>query len=363
MTMLPITYGYARVSKADDEAKNLDTQILELQRHGIRPELIFTDIASGRSMNRPGWQDLMSRIQPGDTVVIAFLDRLSRSFEDGVRIQAELTQRNIAIVALRENIDTREGSAAAKFFRRSMLAQGAYQVDSASERIKLGLDRARAEGKRVGQPSGAVFRPDGAVPPDGPGRGRTPADRPGDAVLAGHGEEGPGGWLGRFLRPRRPAVWIPRSIHIHSQGLPLTSRSAQPPVDVEAGVVAGGKDDHGGGSRVFQSVVMLEGNPQVRCDVCQVPAPSPIPFGPGTAGGLRAVQPPHTERPEAVPTHSPVQGCPVEAGVANQGHPFQQAAQLRLQPGNRCAVSGHIPIDSVDTHIPGSERLFGVDQE
>ena len=33
-----------------------------------------------------------------------------------------------------------------------MLAQGAYQVDSASERIKLGLERARAEGKRVGRP-------------------------------------------------------------------------------------------------------------------------------------------------------------------------------------------------------------------
>ena len=33
-----------------------------------------------------------------------------------------------------------------------MLTQGAYQVDSASERIKLGLERARAEGKRVGRP-------------------------------------------------------------------------------------------------------------------------------------------------------------------------------------------------------------------
>ena len=152
MTMIAVTYGYARVSKADDSSKNLDTQILELQRHGIREDLIFTDIASGRTMNRPGWQDLMSRIQTGDTLVVAFLDRLSRSFEDGVRIQMELTQRDIAIVALRENIDTREGSAAARFFRRSMLAQGAYQVDSASERIKLGLDRARAEGKRVGRP-------------------------------------------------------------------------------------------------------------------------------------------------------------------------------------------------------------------
>ena len=152
MTMLPVTYGCARVSKADDEAKNLDTQILELQRHGIREDLIFTDVASGRTLKRSGWQDLMSRIQPGDTLVVAFLDRLSRNFEDGVRIQADLTHRDIAIVALRENIDTREGSAAAKFFRRSMLAQGAYQADSASERIKLGLDRARAEGKRVGRP-------------------------------------------------------------------------------------------------------------------------------------------------------------------------------------------------------------------
>ena len=83
---------------------------------------------------------------------MAFLDRFSRNFEEGVRIQAELTRKDIGIVAVRENTDTREGSAAAKFFRRSMLAQGAYQVDSASERIKLGLERARTEGKRVGRP-------------------------------------------------------------------------------------------------------------------------------------------------------------------------------------------------------------------
>ena len=78
----------------------------------------------------------MSRLRPGDTLAVAFLDRLSRNFEDGVRIQADLTERNIGIVALRENIDTSDGSAAAKFFRRSMLAQGAYQVDSTSERIR-----------------------------------------------------------------------------------------------------------------------------------------------------------------------------------------------------------------------------------
>ena len=94
----------------------------------------------------------MSRVEPGDTIVVAFLDRFSRNFEEGVRIQAELTGRDIGIVAVQESIDTSDGSAAAKFIRRSMLAQGANQVDSASERIKLGLDRALAGGKQVGRP-------------------------------------------------------------------------------------------------------------------------------------------------------------------------------------------------------------------
>ena len=152
MTMLPVTYGYARVSRADDDSKNLDTQLQLLAEHGIRPELVFTDVASGRTLQRPGWQDLMARLRSGDTLVVAFLDRLRRNFEDGVHIQAELTRRDVAIVDLQENIDTPEGSAAARFFRRSMLAQGAYQVDSASERIKLGLERARSSGKRVGRP-------------------------------------------------------------------------------------------------------------------------------------------------------------------------------------------------------------------
>ena len=137
--MIPVTYGYARVSKADDESKNLDTQFMVLAEHGIRSDLVFFDMASGRNLQRSGWQELMTRVQEGDTIVVAFFDRLSRKFEDGVRIPAELTRRNIGIVAIRENIDTREGCAAAKFFRRSMLAQGAYQVDSAS-------------GRRVGRP-------------------------------------------------------------------------------------------------------------------------------------------------------------------------------------------------------------------
>ena len=42
MTTLPVTYGYARVSKADDDSKNLETQLRILADHGIRDHLVFT---------------------------------------------------------------------------------------------------------------------------------------------------------------------------------------------------------------------------------------------------------------------------------------------------------------------------------
>ena len=119
----------------------LDSGRSDILRRGQRPDL-----------NRTGWLDLMSPVQPCDNIVVASLDRFSRNFEEGVRIQAEPTRRAIAIVMVRENIDTTDEGPVAKFFRRSMFAQGARQVESASERIKLGLDRIRAGGKQVGRP-------------------------------------------------------------------------------------------------------------------------------------------------------------------------------------------------------------------
>ena len=147
-----VTSGYARVSKADDEARNLETQLRLLDDHGVRPNLIYRDVASGRSLDRSGWQALMDVVRPGDTIAVAFLDRMSRNFEEGVRIQADLIERDIGIVAIRENIDTRDSTAAGKYFRRAMLAMGAYQVDATSERIRDGQARARGEGRRIGWP-------------------------------------------------------------------------------------------------------------------------------------------------------------------------------------------------------------------
>ena len=111
------------------------------------PDLVFSEVASGRNLQRPGEQEVMDRVQDEDNIVVAFLYRLSRNPWDGLH-PAQHRHRGHP-----ENIDTQVGSTAAIFFRQSMLAQGPYQVDSASERFRLALERACAGGKRVGRPT------------------------------------------------------------------------------------------------------------------------------------------------------------------------------------------------------------------
>ena len=150
--MIPVVYGYARVSKADRDERNLETQLRELEAYGIRQEHIYTDVATGLNLARAGYVTMRSKLRQGDTVVVVWLDRLSRNFTDGTLIQAELANLGIGLVSIREGIDTSDGSPAAQLYRRMMLAQAAYQVESTAERVRVGQDRARADGKEIGRP-------------------------------------------------------------------------------------------------------------------------------------------------------------------------------------------------------------------
>ena len=71
------TYGYIRVST---ERQNLERQVRTMHALGIGGDALFQDRASGKSLDRPGWQSLMGMVGSGDLVVIDALDRLGRDF-------------------------------------------------------------------------------------------------------------------------------------------------------------------------------------------------------------------------------------------------------------------------------------------
>lgn len=73
------TYGYARVSTRE---QNLDRQIEALKQCGIDERDIITDKASGKDLNRQGYQSLKNTmLRDNDTLIIKSLDRLSRNKE------------------------------------------------------------------------------------------------------------------------------------------------------------------------------------------------------------------------------------------------------------------------------------------
>lgn len=69
--------GYARVSSI---GQNLDRQIVELRKY-VPEENIVVDKASGKNLDRPGYQALKGALglRKGDVLVIKSLDRLSRN--------------------------------------------------------------------------------------------------------------------------------------------------------------------------------------------------------------------------------------------------------------------------------------------
>lgn len=72
--------GYARVSTKE---QNLERQIKALSEY-VDEGMIVTDKASGKDLNRPGYQSLkygIGKLTEGDTLYIKSIDRLSRNKE------------------------------------------------------------------------------------------------------------------------------------------------------------------------------------------------------------------------------------------------------------------------------------------
>lgn len=73
-------FGYARVSTKE---QNLDRQLIALQEAGVSERDIITDKASGKDLERTGYQALKNNmLREGDTLIVKSLDRLSRNKEE-----------------------------------------------------------------------------------------------------------------------------------------------------------------------------------------------------------------------------------------------------------------------------------------
>mgnify|MGYP002018963489 FL=1 len=93
--------GYARVSTGDQDVSG---QTMRLEKAGAIK--VFTDVMSGKSMERPGLAELIAYARKSDTLAVVRLDRLGRSLAELLSTVETLRGQGIALLSLEEKIDT-----------------------------------------------------------------------------------------------------------------------------------------------------------------------------------------------------------------------------------------------------------------
>ena len=136
--------GYARVSTADQDVAG---QTMRLAQAGAIK--VFTDVRSGRTVQRPGLDALLAYARKGDTLAVVRLDRLGRSLGELLTTVAMLKERGIGLISLEEKIDT--NSAAGELVFHVFGAIAHFERRLIAERTKDGIAAARARGKRPGR--------------------------------------------------------------------------------------------------------------------------------------------------------------------------------------------------------------------
>jgi DNA invertase Pin-like site-specific DNA recombinase len=150
---------YARVSTSNG-SQTCENQLLELRRYCDARGWTATEFVdpgvSGAKDRRPALDELLkaAKRRKFDVLVCWRLDRLGRNLRHLILLIDELQSLGVAFVSLAEGIDAT--TPAGKLQLHILGAIAEFERGRIQERVKAGLARAKAQGKRLGRPERQV---------------------------------------------------------------------------------------------------------------------------------------------------------------------------------------------------------------
>lgn len=124
-------FGYARVSTA---GQDLQAQIETLKKNGC--DKIFSEHFTGTKTDRPKFNELLSLLKEGDTLMVTKLDRFARSATQGSELVKELIEQGIKVNIL--NMGLLDNTPASKLVRNIFFAFAEFERDMIVERTQEG---------------------------------------------------------------------------------------------------------------------------------------------------------------------------------------------------------------------------------
>ncbi|MEP3040726.1 MAG: recombinase family protein [Roseibium sp.] len=148
---------YLRVSTDHQTIENQRRDLEEVAgRLGWKIVMVLADEgvsgAKGRD-RRPGFDKLHKAVTRREIDLIASwsVDRLGRSLQDLVGFLSEINARGVDLYLHKQGLDTSTPAGRAMFGMLGVFAE--FERAMISERVKSGLARAKASGKKLGRPS------------------------------------------------------------------------------------------------------------------------------------------------------------------------------------------------------------------
>ena len=135
-------YGYCRVST---KAQQKDGYSLEEQRKQILEKYpdaeVYMEAYTGTKLNRPIFDELISKMKTGDTLAVCKMDRFARNTQEGLLVIQNLFKRGIAVHIF--NVGLLEDNPMGKFFITIMLSVAELERNQIIERTQTGRRAAR----------------------------------------------------------------------------------------------------------------------------------------------------------------------------------------------------------------------------
>ena len=146
-------YGYARCS-TNEELQDINRQIRELTQLSAAEENIYREYESGIKNDRVELQRLLSAVEAGDTIVATEVSRITRSTKQLCEIIELAKDRHIKLVLGSFIVDcTKELDPMTEGMLKMMGVFSELERNIISQRVKSGLQNAKAKGVAIGRPA------------------------------------------------------------------------------------------------------------------------------------------------------------------------------------------------------------------
>ena len=146
-------FAYARCS-TNETKQNIDRQIRELKDAGA--EQVFFEYEHGDSANKPQLSLLLDTVKEGDTILTLEVSRLARSTKQLCEIIEQVKEKKICLDSVGSmRVDCRSGSID-PMTQAFLTISGVFaelELNIIRERVKSGMQNAKAKGKRIGRPN------------------------------------------------------------------------------------------------------------------------------------------------------------------------------------------------------------------